>query len=253
MPLGKPVSDHIPCIVTIESKIPKWKLFRFENFWINQEGFSHVVAQSWSKPCFALNSASLICKKLKNLRYDLKQWSKGISRLKILIQNSNEVLLFLDDLEDHRGLFLQEANFRSALKKHLNKLLSHQNEYWRKRCTIRYFRFADKNTKLFQALATERFRHNSIASLRHGDAVVLDHAGKEGILYTSYKERLGTSKPTTMQFDLVESYAGLRGLRNYLLRSHMMRLMQWWKVCRLIGRLAPMASMGVSLRAAGRQ
>lgn len=31
---------------------------------------------------------------------------------------------------------------------------------------------------------------------------MLDHAGKEGILYSVYKERLGTSKPTTMKFDL---------------------------------------------------
>ena len=64
------------------------------------------------------------------------------------------------------------------------------------------FRFADENTKLFQSLATERFRHNSIANLREGDVVVSDHVGKEGILYKTYKERLGSSKPTTMRFDL---------------------------------------------------
>ncbi|XP_020168394.1 uncharacterized protein [Aegilops tauschii subsp. strangulata] len=110
LPLGKPVSDHIPCVVAIESKIPKSKLFRFENFWVNHEGFSNVVVASWSKPCHAQNSAAIICKKLKTLRYDLKRWSTGISKLKNMIQNSNETLL------------------------------KYQNEYWRKRCTIRFFR-----------------------------------------------------------------------------------------------------------------
>ena len=120
-----------------------------------------VVASTWSKACHAPNAAARICKKLKNLRYDLKRWSKGISKLKIMIQNSNEALAFMDTLEDKRPLYVQESNFRKILKSHLQTLLKYQNEYWRKRCTIRYFRFADENTKLFQSLATERYRHNA--------------------------------------------------------------------------------------------
>ncbi|XP_073355017.1 uncharacterized protein [Aegilops tauschii subsp. strangulata] len=135
LPLGKPVSDHIPCVVTIESKIPKSKLFRFENYWVNHEGFSDIVQRSWSKPCHAPNSAALICKKMKNLRYELKLWSRGISKLKIMIQNSNEALAQLDRLEDKCALFIQEKNFRRILKMHLNMLLKYQNDYWRKRCT----------------------------------------------------------------------------------------------------------------------
>ena len=119
-----------------------------------------------------------------------------------MIQNSNNALANLDALEDKRVLFVQEANFRCILKRHLNCLLKYQNEYWRKRCTVRYFRFADENTKLFQSLATERFRHNSIASLQDRDVEVTDHAGKEGVLFNTFKERLGASKPTNMRFDL---------------------------------------------------
>ena len=202
LPLGKPVSDHIPCVVAIESNIPKSKLFQFENYWVNHEGFSDVVARSWSKPCHAPNSTALICKKMKNLRYELKRWSRGISKLKTMIQNSNEALAQLDNLEDKRALFIQEKNFRRILKLHLDMLLKYQNDYWRKRCTVRYSRFADENTKLFQSLTTERFRQNSIANLRDGDVIVSGHIGKEGVLYKTYKERLGSSKPTPMCFNL---------------------------------------------------
>ena len=81
------------------------------------------------------------------------------------------------------------------MKTHLQVLLKYQNEYWRKRCTIRYFRFADENTKLFQSLATERYRHNAIAMLRVGEVEIHDHVGKEGVLFNTYKDRLGSSKP----------------------------------------------------------
>lgn len=43
MPQCKPISDHIPCVVSIESSIPKSKVFRFENFWISHPGFFDIV------------------------------------------------------------------------------------------------------------------------------------------------------------------------------------------------------------------
>ena len=98
------------------------------------------------------------------------------------------------------------------LKLHLNMLLKYQNDYWRKRCVVRYFRFTDENTKLFQSLATERFSHNSIANLSDGDVIVSDHVGMEGVLYKTYKERLGSSKPTCMRFDLSQIIRRIDGL-----------------------------------------
>jgi endonuclease/exonuclease/phosphatase family metal-dependent hydrolase len=32
-PLVKPTSDHLPCVVSIGTKIPRAKIFRFENYW----------------------------------------------------------------------------------------------------------------------------------------------------------------------------------------------------------------------------
>lgn len=165
MPLGKPVSDHAPCYVSIDSSIPKTKVFRFEDFWICHPGFFEIVEKSWNKYCFAPNSAALLCKKLKNLRYALKHWSRGISRLTILVENSNRALLELDGIEEKRQLTVPEMNFRLILKKHLLALLNYKKIYWMKRCMIRYFKFGDGNTKFFHRVATERFRRNSIATL----------------------------------------------------------------------------------------
>lgn len=35
-PLPKPVSDHTPCVISINTLMPKSKVFRFENFWIDR-------------------------------------------------------------------------------------------------------------------------------------------------------------------------------------------------------------------------
>lgn len=148
-PLGKPISDHIPCTVVIQTKIPKSKIFRFENYWLAHPGFLEVVELAWAKPVKIGNAASVLCQKFKILRQALKRWSKNISRLKVAIENTNKALLELDNIKDKRALTVQENNFWAILKKHLLRLLKYQKEYWRKRCTIRWVQFGDENSKFF--------------------------------------------------------------------------------------------------------
>ena len=50
MPLGKPVSNHIPCVVEIETSIPRSKIFRFECYWVEHPGFLDLVQAVWKRP-----------------------------------------------------------------------------------------------------------------------------------------------------------------------------------------------------------
>jgi exonuclease III len=202
-PLSKPVSDHTPCVVSIETTIPRSKLFRFESYWIQHPGFMDVVAKSWAKQVKSTNTATSLCRKLKNLRRDLKQWSKGISKLIVAIENSNKALNELDELENKRTLSIPKSNFRKFLKAHILRLLKYQQMYWKKRCTVRWVKFGDENSKKFQALASERYMRNNIASLSTTDGVTIeDHVGKESIIFETYKGRMGTATPHNMKFDL---------------------------------------------------
>lgn len=154
-----------------------------------------------------------LCKKLKNLRYALKHWSKGVSRLSALIDNSNKAILELDGIEEKRVLTGPEANFRIVLKRHLITLLDYKKLYWKKRCTIRQFKFGDRNTKFFHGAATERFCRNSIASLRLPDnSIVQDHVGKEAVLFQTYKDRLGRSDPVNISLNLRDIIKCVEGL-----------------------------------------
>ena len=200
-------------MISIETSVPKSKVFRFENFWISHPGFFDLVKSTWEKYCYAPNSAKLLCKKFKNLRYALKRWSKQISRLNLCIDNSNWVLLELDNIEDKRPLTIPEANFRLILKNHMATLLGYKREYWKKRYTVRWFSCGGDNTKFFHSAASERYRKNSIASLKlHDGTVVTDHLGKANELFSTYMERLGTKGEFDMKFDLSRIIKKVEGL-----------------------------------------
>lgn len=71
-PLSRPVSDHIPYALHIGSCIPKSKLFRFENFWVDHPGFLETVHLHWNSSPFFANAARNLSDKLKQVRAGLK-------------------------------------------------------------------------------------------------------------------------------------------------------------------------------------
>jgi hypothetical protein len=111
LPMARTGSDHVPCVVTINTSIPKCRLFRFENYWVDLPGFMDCVTSSWSKTSNKTYSSAILADKLKGLRHDLKKWHTSLSKLKVLIQNCNRVILFFDNLEERRPLFITEFNF----------------------------------------------------------------------------------------------------------------------------------------------
>jgi hypothetical protein len=212
-PLAKTGSDHVPCVVCIDTNIPKAKIFRFENYWVDLPGFSQCVSNSWSNESSKRYSSAILADKLKSLRYELKKWHTSLARLKGLIQNCNKVIFLLDTLEEKRPLFRSEFNFRKIVKLHLEDLLLAECNYWRKRCTIRWIKQGEDNTKFFHAMATERFRRNAIALLQDNDGNdVSDHDLMAALLWNDYKNRMGTSEGIDMQFDLERIINPVEGL-----------------------------------------
>jgi hypothetical protein len=105
LPMAKSSSDHVPCMVTIGTSIPKLRIFRFENYWADHPTFLECVEKSWKKPSYKSNSIAVLAHKFKNLRYDLKRWQVSLSTIKTLIADCNKVILFLDNLEEAEGSF----------------------------------------------------------------------------------------------------------------------------------------------------
>ena len=210
LPLAKITSDHIPCRISINTKIPRSSIFRFENFWTERDDFLQVVQESWFNNHVEPNSVKQISSRFKKLRADLKNWSKNLSNLGLLMGNCNAVIGFLDSLEDKRQLFNPELNLRNLVKSQLRKLLHYKNIYWKNRYTVNRIRFGDECTKFFHAMATTSYRRNSIAQLLNDNgAWIQDHEGKANLLWCSFRNRMGVSSGISMHFDL-NSYITMR-------------------------------------------
>ena len=123
LPLARTTFDHVPCVVSIATCIPKATIFRFENYWVDMPGFFDCVQQSWSAPTTKKNATAVLTEKFKRLRNDLKRWHTRLLRLKLLMQACNVVILAFDNLEDQRPLTRPEFNVIKLVKLHLEDLL----------------------------------------------------------------------------------------------------------------------------------
>jgi hypothetical protein len=199
LPLAKIGSDHVPCVLNVDTNIPKAAIFRFDNYWVNMPGFMECVQKSWDMGSTKSYSSAVLTDKLKTLRHELKKWHTSLAKLKQVIKRCNNVIFLLDSLEEQRPLYTMEFNFRRIVKAHLDDLLLAECNYWRKRCTIRWIKLGEDNTKFFHAMATERYRRNTIAMIRDNDGnEVADHDSMAGLFWREYKERIGKSEPISM-------------------------------------------------------
>ena len=149
-PLARTASDHVPCVVSIATTMPKAKIFRFENYWVDLRGFFDCVEQSWNAPTMKSNSAARLTEKFKRLRYALKHWYISLSKLKKAIEACNQVVMFFDNMEELRTLTRPEFNFRKIVKLHVEDLLHLQFIYWKQRCTIRWIKVGEENSIFFK-------------------------------------------------------------------------------------------------------
>jgi hypothetical protein len=214
-PLARPVSDHLPCVINIGTKIPKASIFRFENYWIRQPGFMQLVDNIWALFVHR-NAAKRINAKFKLLRKGLKKWSGNLSNIDTCIDNCNKIIFMLDEYEDARELHITEWNFRRIVKERYMHLSDCKRDIWKNRCTIRWAKLGDENTSFFHSMATIRYRQNCISKFTLPDGrEVSDHNEKAALLYTTYKERLGQSRhihfPHELQ-SLIEEVDGLHSL-----------------------------------------
>jgi hypothetical protein len=50
-------SDHVPCLININTNILKSHIFGFENYWLEHDQFMEVVAHGWNIPVQQLDAA----------------------------------------------------------------------------------------------------------------------------------------------------------------------------------------------------
>lgn len=90
----------------------------------------------------------------------------------------------------------------------LVSLLQQQKSYWKQRGHIKWVTLGDASTKLFHAHATVKYRKNFITQLMDDQGnFIFDHNEKAELIWHYFKERLGTSDFTVLQYDLASHFA----------------------------------------------
>jgi hypothetical protein len=187
-------------VIAIGTKIPRAKIFSFENYWLEYSEFKEIVQNIWNIPVVFSDSANRINAKFKNLRRGVKFWAKNLPCLKKQIQKVNDVIEFLDFAEEMRSLTIEEWNLRYILKSHVITLLQNQRTYWKQRGKIKWVKLGNENTRFFNTKIIINYRHNYISMLKNEDlADISDHDGKAAILWESFKDRMGKSDNPNLQ------------------------------------------------------
>jgi hypothetical protein len=84
-PLARLGSDHIPILIQIVTRIPKSDIFRFEEYWLQFEGFKEVVEEHWINKGVYKNCAQDLVASFKLSGMVLKNGASSYQNLPLLL------------------------------------------------------------------------------------------------------------------------------------------------------------------------
>ncbi|KAG5624592.1 hypothetical protein H5410_009810 [Solanum commersonii] len=159
-------SDHNPILLTYGDWNYKKTYFKFENWWLEVEGFKQKVKAWWlsfpnmGKPAFNLAN------KLKLLKKELMRWSRSNEgdwkhKKEMILQQ----LKSREAIQENRSLTDDELVQKTHLAMEFEEIAKEEEIAWRQRSRIQWLKNGDKNTRFFYRMANAHKRYNSIDAL----------------------------------------------------------------------------------------
>ncbi|OAY83301.1 putative ribonuclease H protein [Ananas comosus] len=162
--LPRVTSDHWPILLSAQRDTKgRQKIFRFEEAWLNHDGFQSKVPGWWAEGGNKSSAVLTFSAKLRHCRQRIKEWCKNefysIRDHKTLLMDEIHTI----DIAEELGT-LPEAGVarREELKDKLREVLNDEAAMWRARANQHWLREGDNNTKYFHCVANRRRRANGI-------------------------------------------------------------------------------------------
>ncbi|XP_060202641.1 uncharacterized protein LOC132631059 [Lycium barbarum] len=160
-------SDHAPLHVVCDSQTEVVvKPFKFLNFWNPHPKFMEVVENNWWLD-FAANPFNELQAKMKKVKQALAVWSREtygnifqqISTMKDLIKVSELQFELNPSSLNREALHKAQADF--------NRYLCLEEEYWKQKTGMRWFKDEDRNTKFFHNYVKGRRRKLAVHTIQN--------------------------------------------------------------------------------------
>jgi hypothetical protein len=141
----------------------------------------------------------------KITRKALKDWQISLPKIDKTVSDNKLLFEFIDNIEEHRDLSIEEWNFRDIMQNKVAELLNIQKIYWKQRASIKWITEGDICSRFFHAHATVKHKRNTIASLTDENGIIhSEHNHKSNLLWDAFKSRLGSSDFLGIDFDLTD-------------------------------------------------
>ena len=164
--LPRTLSDHFPILLDCGRIQGGKSSFKFENMWLQSEGFVERVSSWWGSYVFEGSPSFVFSQKLRALKHDLKVWNKEVfgdvgGRKYVLMEEIQK----LDAKEEMAVLSREDHQKREECREELNKVMELDEICWRQKSRVVWLKEGDRNTKFFHRLANSHRRNNFIGAL----------------------------------------------------------------------------------------
>jgi len=117
-------SGHFPILLVCGGILRGKRPFKFENMWLQEDGFMERVRLWWESYSFQGSPSFVLAQKLKALKVDLKSWNKQVfGNVESLKLARLEELCALDRLKEERGLDSKDLLRRNSIASDLERII----------------------------------------------------------------------------------------------------------------------------------
>ncbi|GKB21075.1 putative RNA-directed DNA polymerase, partial [Tanacetum coccineum] len=192
------ISDHNPIMLSIGSCDFGPKPFRFFDCWFGHLDFESVVEKSWKSGSYRGTPDIVLKNKIKQLRYDIKEWNIRCSTERH--KRRDEILARLCDWDAKAegGIVTPiDINRREEDRMEIQKIDHLERRIMKQKARIKWAIEGDENSHFFHNYVKKNARKNNIGLVSNGEWVTNPMSIKD-IVFNHFSARFKESCQSTV-------------------------------------------------------